>query len=253
VIPAALAAAATYAALVRDEPVAAPPPAGPQPMQAHVPGSVEVAPASPPRPPAFLAQSQYLDLAASPSPAPTSPSVYDLLAGAPLAEQALVGPEVAAGSVVETSEAARSPIAGEPEATVTTHPWQVTSEDTHVPVGDDPPAVAHISPVQSANERADDTWLVPLDEGRFALGGWAASAGHSMVSAVTFRRRLSEDISADRIILEIDASDNVPDGGLVVLADPGFAPDRDGFTLQLAAADHGQFSVAGSYRVLPAG
>jgi hypothetical protein len=91
--------------------------------------------------------------------------------------------------------------------------------------------------------------VVPVEEGRFALGGHAAGAGHSVVTAVTFRRRLPSPPSADQIALEIDASENVSDGGLVILADPGFAPDRDGFTLLLAAKDPGPFSAAGSYRV----
>jgi hypothetical protein len=96
-----------------------------------------------------------------------------------------------------------------------------------------------------------DPWNIPLDEGRFALGGWAASSGHTMVSAVTFRKRLAHDVAPDRIVLDVDASDNVPEGGLMVLSEPGFAPDRDGFTLLLAAAEPGPFSAAGSYRVLP--
>jgi hypothetical protein len=248
VIPAAIAAAATYAVLVRDETVAAPRAVCPPSKHAQTPAPVEVAPAAPPRPPAPVAQSQYVDLAPPPSPDPTTPSVYDLLAGAPLVERAAAATEPAAGAMVESHAEAPAPVADAVEATVTIDPRQVSSA-----LGDGPPPVVHISPVQTANQRARDAWLVPLDEGRFALGGWAASAGHSVVSAVTFRRRLSEDIGADRIVLEIDASENVPDGGLVVLADPGFAPDRDGFTLLLAAAAPGQFSVAGSYRVLPAG
>ncbi len=245
VIPAAIAAAATYVALVRDDeavaklgcaattaPVAAPIPASP--VQADVPAMTKVPPVAPPRPRAPVPQSQYVDLAPPPAPDTTTPSVYDLLAGAPLVE-------------------AHTPsVADEPAEPLAVDPWQAVPLETLAPV-DEPTPVVDIGPAQPAAEPARDAWLVPLDEGRFALGGWAASAGHSMVSAVTFRRQLSEDISADRIVLEIDASENVPDGGLVVLADPGFAPDRDGFTLLLAAAAPGQFSVAGSYRVLPAG
>lgn len=230
VIPAAIAAAATYAALVRDDDtlgtqrvaVTTAPAAGPilaTPGHAQTPASIEGASEAPPPAAMPLAQSQYVDLAPPAPPDPTAPSVYDLLAGTPLVEHAPVAPEVEAGAWVASHPEAPAPIADDPGATITVEEWQA----------------------------------VPLNVGRFALGGWAASAGHSMVSAVTFRRRLSEDISADRIILEIDASENVPDGGLVVLADPGFAPDRDGFTLLLAAADPGQFSAAGSYRVLPAG
>ena len=109
-------------------------------------------------------------------------------------------------------------------------------------------SVADVPSGESAGE-----WMVPLEEGRFALGGYAAGSGHSIVSAVTFRRRLPSVPEAAHIVLEIDASENTVDGGLVVLADPGFAPDRDGFTLLLAAKDPGPFSAAGSYRVTPTG
>ena len=242
VIPAAIAAAAPSAALVRDDDAAgkrgyaiatapAPGPLLPPSLHAPTPAPIEMPSAAPPDQPTPGAHSQYVDLAPPPAPGATTPSVYDLLAGAPLVEEHTI------------------PIADEPQAAAAVDPWQAVPLDTLAPV-DEPSPTENISP---GNERAHDAWLVPLDEGRFALGGWAASAGHSMVSAVTFRRRLSEDISAERIVLEIDASENVPDGGLVVLADPGFAPDRDGFTLLLAAADPGQFSVAGSYRVLPVG
>ena len=230
VIPAAIAAAATYAALVRNDetlgkqgvavkPVPAADPILAAPDHAQTPGSIERAPEAPTPETTPLSHSQYVDLAPPAPPDPTTPSVYDLLAGTPLVEHAPVAPEVEAGAGVASHGDAPDPTADDPGETITVDPWQA----------------------------------MPLDVGRFALGGWAASAGHSMVSAVTFRRGLSEDISADRIILEIDAAENVPDGGLVVLADPGFAPDRDGFTLLLTAADPGQFSATGSYRVLPAG
>lgn len=227
VIPAALAAAATYAALVRDERAAeraapaTPPSPEPTWSQVSVPSVADVAPpvaapaaepiaTTPPAsaPPPTL--SQFEDMA--PAAAPSQPSVYDLLAGTPTAEPG-----------------------AEPPAP-----------------GDPPPAEA-VEPTEQAEPAAPaDPWSVPLDEGRFALGGWAASSGHTMVSAVTFRKRLPQDIAPDRIVLAIDASDNVPDGGLMVLSEPGFAPDRDGFTLLLAAAEPGPFSAAGSYQVLPA-
>lgn len=91
-----------------------------------------------------------------------------------------------------------------------------------------------------------------LDTGRFELGGWAAAPGHSVVSAVTFTRRLDERPPASHVVLALESSENVPSAGLVVLADPGFAPDQEGFTLLLAAADPGPFSAAGTYRVFGA-
>jgi len=224
VIPAALAAAATYAALVRDEPRPAPTwapatrgdPAAPIPAQPQVPAPPAVEPpvavisivpapvaretsVQPEAEPIPWRTSPYADLAET-TPSPAVSSVYDLLAGPP--------PPTA------------------PEAEIAGEPAEAPAE-------------------------APDPWIAPLDEGRFALGGWAAAPGHSVVSAITFRRRLAADVSTDQIVLEIDASENVPGGGLVVMSDPGFAPDRDGFTLFLAAADVGAFSAGGSYRVLP--
>jgi hypothetical protein len=215
-IPAALAAAATYLALVRDEPprvatkrVASPPPppsptpAPPRLVAVMEPPAPSEAP-PPPEPPRDAAPSIFEDLA--PSTSPPGPSLIEVLAGEP------------------------------PDETSAVPARQAPADDT----------------VEDAAPR-DPAWDSPLEVGRFALGGWAASGGHSVVSAVTFRRRLPADVTPDRIVLEIDARDNVPEGGLVVLSDPGFAPDRDGFTLLLAAATPGPFSAAGSYRVLPAG
>ena len=275
VIPAAIAAAATYAALVRDDaagtprgaltPMPASDPSLAPPVPVHASGPIAPPPAESPRPPAPALQSTYVDLAPPPSRDVTTPSVYDLLAGAPRAETpAPDGQTTADHSAVSEAPTKRTAppadeAAGmteresiEPANEITLDPWHVAAPHALAPVNDDGSAVADVSAVEPTDEYATDVWHVPLDEGRFALGGWAAAAGHSMVSAVTFRRRLPEDIAADRIVLVIDASDNVPDDGLVVLADPGFAPDRDGFTLRLAAADPGPFSAAGSYRVLPA-
>lgn len=214
-IPAALAAAVTYAALVRDEPAAAPvwapfdrppdPPAPPRPVPApEEPLAAVISivpmpepPQAPEVAPVAWADSPYADLAEAARETELT-SVYEMLAGAAPHE----APEVAA------------------------------------PVSDAPPAVA-------------DEPVAPLDEGRFALGGWAAAPGHSVVSAITFRRRLRANVPPDRIVLDVDAAENVADGGVEIMTDPGFAPDRDGCTLRLTAADAGEFSAAGTYRVLP--
>lgn len=89
----------------------------------------------------------------------------------------------------------------------------------------------------------------PLETGRFSLRGWAAAAGHAVVSGVTFTRRLPEEVGPDQIEIAVDATDNVPQSGLLILRDGGFAPSREGFALMLAAAGPGPFSAAGSYRV----
>jgi len=91
----------------------------------------------------------------------------------------------------------------------------------------------------------------PTETGRFAMRGWAAAAGHAVVCGVTFRRRLAHDVAPGEIQIEVDATDNVSEGGLLILRDGGFAPSREGFALMLAAAGAGPFSAAGSYRVFP--
>jgi hypothetical protein len=93
----------------------------------------------------------------------------------------------------------------------------------------------------------------PLETGRFSMRGWAAAAGHAVVSGVTFNRRLPEEVAAEQIVIEVDATDNVPRSGLLILRDGGFAPSREGFALMLAAAGPGPFSAAGSYRVFRRG
>ena len=113
--------------------------------------------------------------------------------------------------------------------------WSVPQEPLPAPVA--PPA-----PVE-----------VRIDEsGRFSLGGWAAQAGDVALSGVTFRDRRGEAVEAGAIRLVLDADTNVADGGLVVLSDSGFAPDREGFTILVAAAAAGSFAAAGRYEVLAA-
>lgn len=232
-IPAAMAAAATYAALVRDDSVArgsvapapAPPRHGVRPPTVTA-AQAPSAPAAEPRAaraPTVAAPSPFMDLAPS-SPPSGAPTILDLLAGSP-----------------------------PPSGSAAPDPAPYDQADEPDPVGAGPAPYDHGGEAATGGPDISTPAAASIEEGRFALGGWAAAPGHSVVSAVTFRRRLPVHAGADRIVLEIDASDNVPEGGLVVLSDPGFAPDRDGFTLLLAAADPGPFSAAGSYRVLPAG
>lgn len=92
---------------------------------------------------------------------------------------------------------------------------------------------------------------VVIDEsGRFSLGGWAAQAGHMALCGVTFRDRRDGPVAAAAIRLVPDAAVNVADEGLVVLGDPGFAPDAEGFTLLVAAAGPGAFAASGRYEVV---
>lgn len=94
---------------------------------------------------------------------------------------------------------------------------------------------------------------VIIDEsGRFSLGGWAAQGGDMTLSGVTFRDRRGVAVDSSSIRLVTDAQTNVADGGLLVLSDPGFAPDVEGFTILLAAAGPGSFAAAGRYEVVAA-
>ncbi len=104
-------------------------------------------------------------------------------------------------------------------------------------------------PVAEAEPEAE---LVVDEDGRFSLGGWAAQAGHMAFCGVTFRDRRGAPVAASAIRLVPEATANVADGGLVVLADPGFAPDAEGFTLLVAAAGPGSFAASGRYEVVAA-
>jgi hypothetical protein len=88
-----------------------------------------------------------------------------------------------------------------------------------------------------------------VESGQFSMRGCAAAAGHAVISGVTFRRRLATPPKPEQIELEMNATSNVPEGGLLILRDGGFAPSADGFALMLAAAGTGPFSASGTYRV----
>ena len=128
-----------------------------------------------------------------------------------------------------------------------------------VPV--DPGAEAHVEPeteaelaVETPHEAVVDReppTEVRLDEtGRFSLGGWAAQSGHMVLTGITFHDRRDRPVGPAAIRLLADAVTNVGEGGLVVLGDPGFAPDREGFTILLAAEGSGSFAAAGRYEVV---
>ncbi len=86
--------------------------------------------------------------------------------------------------------------------------------------------------------------------GRFALGGWAAQAGHMTLCGVTFPAPLADAVEAGRVRLVPDVLQNVTASGLVVLGDAGFAPDAEGFTLLVAASAPGPFAASGRYELI---
>ncbi len=113
--------------------------------------------------------------------------------------------------------------------------------------------IASAEPVAPPILAAAPALEVVIDEsGRFSLGGWAAQGGDMTLSGVTFRDRRGVAVDPSSIRLVTDAQTNVADGGLLVLSDPGFAPDVEGFTILLAAAGPGSFAATGRYEVVAA-
>jgi hypothetical protein len=158
----------------------------------------------------------------------------------------------AAAPAPESAEAGGLDLAGVAE-------WSAVPAD--VPPA--PPATEHDSAVlaewhapapaaPAEREPAPSAPVVTLDgQGRFSLGGWSVAAGELTLCAVTFPEPL-EGVGPGRVRLVLDATQNVVEGGVTVLEDEGFAPDRDGFTLALASAGPGAFAAAGRYEVVPA-
>lgn len=71
------------------------------------------------------------------------------------------------------------------------------------------------------------------------VGGWAFAAGTIAVAGVTFPAALAA-ASSPAVAIRVVSLTNTA-GEPVVLTDPGFAPDREGFTLAVSAADPGPF------------
>ena len=95
--------------------------------------------------------------------------------------------------------------------------------------------------------------------GRFALGGNALEGGHIAIGGVSFReqitasgwRELSNIERSLRIRLHVEGTHNCAAQDLVILVDPGFGPDREGFTLRLEAEQAGPFMASGTFHILP--
>lgn len=175
-----------------------------------------------------------------------------------------------AGRVVPPGSRARDAFDPGPLVEWMTDPAPRPPRRTQAQEGLDPAAlaewVAHVSPVAApASDQAgaepsaeaevvsapEDAIEVRIDEtGCFSLGGWAAQAGHMVLCGVTFRDRRDAPVDPASIRLVTDAVTNGGQGGLIVLGDAGFAPDREGFTILLAAEGPGSFAAAGRYEVV---
>jgi hypothetical protein len=130
------------------------------------------------------------------------------------------------------------------------------SDDREAPTGD-------VSPELDADDRLRE---VPANEqeplkreGEFCLSGLTLGAGQFVVGSVSFARRADTAPPWGDITLHIDDQQNLPEGGLVVMRDGGFAPSREGFALAMASAEagvvrvHGRWSVASPAIDVPRG
>ena len=86
-------------------------------------------------------------------------------------------------------------------------------------------------------------------EGTFQITGLALASGHLVFEGITFTHRLHRPPRPESVRLVISSEENVAPGGLVVMADSGFGPGTEGFTLVLAAAAPGRFHARGRYEV----
>lgn len=90
------------------------------------------------------------------------------------------------------------------------------------------------------------------ESGRFTVGGWASQPGDMALTGVSFRSRLDRPVPVERLRLVTTASSNMAAAGPMVLAEPGFAPDAEGFTILLAAGAPGPFAASGRFELLGA-
>lgn len=86
--------------------------------------------------------------------------------------------------------------------------------------------------------------------GVFTLSGFTLGAGQLVVGSVTFPQRIDHAPGPEQISLQLDEIRNVPEGGVAVMRDGGFAPSREGFALAVASAEPGVVRVSGRWSLL---
>ncbi len=85
--------------------------------------------------------------------------------------------------------------------------------------------------------------------GEFSISGIAYGPGQGTVTAITYSHPLDSAVPASCIELVVDSIANVAPGGLCVMDESGFAPNGDGFVLELLSAEAGMFAARGTYLV----
>lgn len=89
----------------------------------------------------------------------------------------------------------------------------------------------------------------PLAEGDFFVSGLAMNPGDLAFGRVMFDQRLGHAPTVGQVTLHVEAAENLPAGGIAVMADGGFAPCQEGMTLVAAAEAQGRFVARGRYSV----
>lgn len=98
-------------------------------------------------------------------------------------------------------------------------------------------------------EAAEPAPAAAVIDGDFFVSGMASAAGDLAFGRVLFAHRLEAAPAGADVTLTVEAAENLPDGGVAVMTDGGFAPCVEGMTLVAAASGPGRFVARGRYVV----
>ncbi|MCB0881209.1 MAG: hypothetical protein KDC33_03200 [Thermoleophilia bacterium] len=161
-------------------------------------------------------------------------------AGGPAAHEP-GGPADDAPSLNEYDAPVGAPAAARPEAVAAS---VVNEWDAFVAAG---PGIGDIETFGSEPEAAAPA--AHVSDGDFFVSGMASAAGDLAFGRVLFAHRLDEAPAGGDVTLIVEASENLPEGGVAVMSDGGFAPCVEGMTLVAAAAGPGRFVARGRFVV----
>lgn len=157
---------------------------------------------------------------------------------------------VTASRAAAPAPAAHEPAVNEFDAPLFVAPSAVRETEPAVSESDAPvPADAAAPEVETWVEETPAPAAEPVARGDFFVSGLASAAGDLAFGRVLFPQRLDAAPEGATVTLVVEASDNLPDGGVAVMTDGGFAPCVEGMTLVAAAAGPGRFVARGHYVV----
>jgi hypothetical protein len=179
--------------------------------------------------------------------------------GAPDVEGVILDPVTPAEEAVAAHTVAADPVPAAAEQVTTEFPaidpaaWgdvdAPTLETTDPTWGEDVPAAPVAEAVVPPADEPAPAAPPIVAVGPFAISGVAVHPGDLAFGRVLFPSRLPVAPAADDVALTLEHAENVPEGGVSVMADGGFGPSREGLTLVVAVADAGRFVVRGHYTV----